>query len=297
MRESCRRLLGMVTRAAVPPVPAGNARSGVGDRASCYVWFEEVGQDTAAGVLARSTPHWLTPGETRRWSAYRQPADRARFAAGVALQHRALVELTGVDAPLIRLCPGCGSDEHGPVAAGGDLTGTVAMSLSHSGHLIAVVIVPVNLPGHRSLAVDRGPSAPVRVGIDVESCRSLGEGVEDLVCTPDEAAADAAEPDPRCALMTRWTRKEAVLKAQGVGLMVPMSHVIVSPASQPPGVVAVTEHPRLAGLTPESAHLMDIVHRAMGEKYHVSVCVVGAAAAANLWQEQASNGSGARRML
>ncbi len=160
------------------------------------------------------------------------------------------------------------------MSAGGALTGTVAMSLSHSGDLVAVAIVPV------------GTCAPVRVGIDVESCRSLGEGIADLVCTPDEAGADVAEPDPGCALMTRWTRKEAVLKAQGVGLVVPMPHLTVSPASQPPRVLTVTEHPLLAGLTPDSAHLTDLVHHVLGEEYHVSVCVMGAAAAVNLWHER-----------
>ncbi|WP_454085260.1 4'-phosphopantetheinyl transferase family protein [Georgenia sp. Marseille-Q6866] len=184
----------------------------------------------------------------------------------MALQHRALLELTGVDAPLVRSCPGCGSDEHGPVSPGGSLAGRASMSLSHSDDLVVVSVVETP-PG----------TAPVRVGVDVESCRTRREGIDELVSTPEERVADADEPDLGCALMmTRWTRKEAVLKAVGVGLMVPMTQVALSPAGQPPRVLAVGNHPDLAGLAPEAAHLTDLVHPLLGDAYHASVCVIGA---------------------
>ncbi len=233
----------------------------------CHVWIAPVGAVPPAGDR-EAPPGGLSPAEVRRWSAYRQPADRARFAAGVALQHRALLELTGVDAPLVRSCPGCGSDEHGPVSPGGSLAGRASMSLSHSKDLVVVSVVETP-PG----------TAPVRVGVDVESCRTRREGIDELVSTPAERVADATEPDPGCALMTRWTRKEAVLKAVGVGLMVPMTQVVLSPAGLPPRVLAVGDHPGLAGLAPEAAYLTDLAHPLLGDSYHASVCVLGADAA------------------
>ncbi len=83
--------------------------------------------------------------------------------------------------------------------------GAYGTSLSHSGQWIAMAVL------------ERGS-----VGIDIEPrerCAQVAELVESI-CHPDEAAAlsrrSAAER--ACALLKLWVRKEALLKALGVGL-------------------------------------------------------------------------------
>lgn len=88
-----------------------------------------------------------------------------------------------------------------------------------------------------------------RVGVDLEASeRASGmDGLESYVCHPgdDVRQADAADPD-RTALLRLWTRKEAALKREGLGLSCE-PRTFAAPVAQPfwiPGVedaVEVTE--------------------------------------------------------
>ena len=131
----------------------------------------------------------LSPAEQQRYTA--NPRDS--FLAGRLLLRNLLADLAG-SAPnevvLDATCPDCGA-QHGRVTVPN--TG-FHVSISHSAE-VAVVAV-----------------AEVPIGIDVESDPS-----------PEALAAIGTVAGE--ASMTRWTRVEAVLKADGRGLRVDPKHV------------------------------------------------------------------------
>lgn len=183
---------------------------------------------------------------TIRW--WRQSeADRlqeARAAADLAVI-RHLHEVFGtVDVRVGRLCPTCGADDHGRprVRVDGE---PVAVSWSRSGpHLLTAV--------HRADDVSRGSSSvPVSLGVDVERVAEVAARVTpDLIRHVDDPPLTTPEltgPDSggRAALdLARlWVAKEAILKAEGVGLQHPMTDVAVgdypvTPIPAPQGFVA-----------------------------------------------------------
>ncbi|WP_067439755.1 4'-phosphopantetheinyl transferase superfamily protein [Nocardioides jensenii] len=121
---------------------------------------------------------------------------RTRDADAALTEH--VAGLLAVEAGGIRvgrLCPRCGSDAHGRPWASG-----ARVSLSRAGdHLVT--------------AVATGP-----VGVDVEVVADVESRWEPaLVLHPD----DPVDVEPAWA----WTAKEAVLKARGTGLAVPMTSV------------------------------------------------------------------------
>lgn len=110
-------------------------------------------------------------------------------------------------------CGTCGSSEHGRpfVAAPPNLTGVVRISLSRAGEL---TVVAVSWAG--------------AVGIDIEQIASVRRaGFDDVAFTAAERSElgglTVADADHARAVF--WTRKEAVLKLNGVGLRVDPLHV------------------------------------------------------------------------
>jgi 4'-phosphopantetheinyl transferase len=182
--------------------------------------------------------------ERNRWEAYRREADRERFLVGCALAKTVIAGYTGRRPPDVRFdrtCRRCGRAHGKPVADGG-----LEHSVTHSGDLVAV-------------AVSRSP-----VGVDVEQAdgrsRPLGgdgdpERLGRLVLADGERAAlAAADPAARAhAFLVAWTRKEAVTKAAGEGLSMPFKDVVVSPAGQPPRLLA-WPYPR----APDRVSLLDL---------------------------------------
>lgn len=162
----------------------------------------------------------LDPSERARAARFRQEADRVRFVLGSVLA-RAAAGAEVAEPPqaivLNRSCPDCGEPHGKPQIIGHDLE----ISIAHSGDLVAVAC-----------------SRAGAVGIDVES-RAATRGVDhrDLgrsVCSTFELQDVIDWP----TFLTYWTRKEAILKATGHGLRLPMTEVVVSAPHEPPTLLA-----------------------------------------------------------
>ncbi|MGV1007168.1 MAG: 4'-phosphopantetheinyl transferase family protein [Dermatophilaceae bacterium] len=173
-------------------------------------------------VLAPS-PHAvdeLTGPEQARWARLRERADRDRFATGAVLLRHALRTATGdPTAYLTRSCPDCGSTDHGAPRPAGGHAGRFGISLSHSADRVVVVVT----------------SGLTDVGVDVEPVGRLAglTALARVVGTPREASRDLAADRPEHALATRWVRKEAVLKAAGIGVRVAMTDLRMSDHDEP----------------------------------------------------------------
>jgi 4'-phosphopantetheinyl transferase len=176
--------------------------------------FTAPGPGEARVVVFDSAPWWslrgdatrlLSPLETTRASRFRHALDHDTYVVAHAFWRVALGIMLGIDPARVTLTP---SADGQPQLAG---TGIVT-SLSHSGTMVAV-------------AVARGAA----VGVDIEGfpSRSRMDDIAAVLCTPAEAAAMALlDTDARNrALLELWTRKEALLKAFGVGLRLAPSSI------------------------------------------------------------------------
>lgn len=182
----------------------------------------------------------LDPVERERQAAYREQADRDRFAVGVVVSRMVLGAHIGVAPERVsidRTCPHCGRPDGRPRLAGN--TG-VRFSVSHSGDVV-VVAFTVNCA----------------VGVDVERLDpSRGPELAQLILSPAERADfDTLPPAGQLRGFFRyWVRKEAVLKATGEGLRVPFGDLTLSPPDQPPRLVEWVGRPEV----PPRVHLVDL---------------------------------------
>ncbi|MCQ9134225.1 4'-phosphopantetheinyl transferase superfamily protein [Streptomyces sp. IBSBF 2807] len=195
-----------------------------------HVWWAGL-TDAHPGLLAL-----LDPVERRRHDATAAPADRGRFLVGCALSRLVLGALVGVpaaDVPLRRVCPRCGGP-HGkvrlePPPHGSPWSGPGPdFSVAHSGAVIGVAVC------------ENG-----RVGLDVEEAdvRLDVDPAARVALAASELAALYGRPPAarKAAFLRTWTRKEAVLKALGVGLGAPLRALELSDPGQPPAVLAWPE--------------------------------------------------------
>ncbi|MFD3875200.1 4'-phosphopantetheinyl transferase family protein [Streptomyces sp. NPDC058623] len=163
-------------------------------------------------------------------AAARLPRDRRGDAiGGRAAVRRILGRLLEVPPGQIefgrRPCPGCTEDGHGPPYVrhpGTDLW----ISISHT-------------RGCGLLAVADHP-----VGVDVEhQRRTRSADVAPKAMTPAENAYLRAIPEPEArngAFLRCWTRKEATLKAVGIGIITDLSSLETLPADPGPVVIRTT---------------------------------------------------------
>jgi 4'-phosphopantetheinyl transferase len=185
--------------------------------------------DTTTCEIAWSDVHdvplrTLLPDDDERYARLVQPADRNRLAIGRALLRRLVP-----DARWERRCPACASAEHGPPQPRDSAT---RVSISHCADRVVV-------------AITRSSGRAVPVGVDVESGSAPAwhdEAAMRSVLRPSELAAagsgDAARLEPW------WVRKEAVLKALGLGLTVELRDLEVSRPGDSPELLAWdTPHP------------------------------------------------------
>lgn len=188
---------------------------------SCHAWWVRPSSiDLDLGQL-------LDTDEQARLVALRSQADRDRFAAGCAVVRLGLatyLRQPPATIAITRSCPACGRPHGKPrLSSPGP---PIHLSVSHSGDRVAVVFA-LGTP----------------LGVDVEAAWLEPElPVEDLA----QDALTAAEAMRLTALqqgqrvrgfLRYWTRKEAVLKATGHGLAVPMQTLSVSGPDEPPELI------------------------------------------------------------
>jgi 4'-phosphopantetheinyl transferase len=212
----------------MPPVPVLAA-------GECQVWWAD--RSVANGRLLKL----LDPAEILRSERFRVQPARELFVVAHALARLVLGLHLRVPATDLRFdvtCPRCGQPHGKPRVPG------IELSLSHSGDAVLVAVTP-----HQP------------IGVDVEELAERGEDIAGVVLAGAERAVfDALPPDRRPAALIRyWTRKEAVLKATGDGLAVPLDRVVVSGPDEEPVVLQWTDGPdipvHLTDLTPPAGYL------------------------------------------
>ncbi|MER5789028.1 4'-phosphopantetheinyl transferase superfamily protein [Streptomyces sp. NPDC001980] len=181
--------------------------------ADCHIWWAD------PTTVTDNCLALLDGAEQERIPQLRMEEDRRRFIAGRALLRTAAGGYLGVPPrrlAVVARCPDC-SRNHGKP----ELPGTgLQVSVSHSGDRVAVAVTRA------------GP-----VGIDVEVI-STSVAPADLlphVIGPTEPRTPAHATGSGFHRM--WTRKEAVLKATGQGLRVPLTEIGVSAPEDEPRVL------------------------------------------------------------
>ena len=147
-------------------------------------------------------------------------ADPHPFITAHALLRRLVADETGVDPRAIdfeKRCATCGTDRHGKP------------------HVVGMRDVHVSVSYGERMAV----AAVTRlgeVGVDVEDLESADfDGFSSVTLDPSEAAliADLQGDALLAARAQLWSRKEAILKATGHGLVIDPSEVVVSAHDAP----------------------------------------------------------------
>jgi 4'-phosphopantetheinyl transferase len=191
--------------------------------ADVHVWHGRVEAGTGTpGEPRGSDLAILDAGERARCQRFVRSADRVRFAAMHAAQRRLLARYLKVDPAGIRFgrmpCCECGSAEHGPPRVGWPPT-DISFNLSGSGD-------------HWLLALTREH----RVGADIEVPRAFDIGqLAACLTTAEQQDLSNQQQDARLQMFYRcWTRKEAVLKACGIGLRGALGGLEVAPGRGSP---------------------------------------------------------------
>ncbi|MEV7727353.1 4'-phosphopantetheinyl transferase superfamily protein [Streptomyces sp. NPDC087917] len=178
--------------------------SDVFDADVTHVWWGTVDEPPGPDAIAV-----LSPAERASARAMTEEAGRHYAGAHVAVR-RILGAYLGTPPAGLRLgrlrCPECGDAEHGAPCVVWPVT-ELSYSLSRSG---PYWLLGVTGGGHR-------------IGVDLEQVLGFDtESVAPLVLSDRELSHLGREQQPaaRLAVFLRyWTRKEAVLKASGIGLI------------------------------------------------------------------------------
>jgi len=154
----------------------------------------------------------LDPHERQRTARYRFPVDQIRYAVCHANMRRILGSYLGrLPESLV-----FGEDAGGKPFLADDASG-LRFNLSHS-KTLAVLAVALDM----------------EVGVDVEDIRPIESDVAKRFFSPREVASLATLEKPQSwsewldGFYRCWTRKEAILKAEGAGLRTPLDSFDVS---------------------------------------------------------------------
>ncbi|MEX5729697.1 4'-phosphopantetheinyl transferase [Rhodovulum iodosum] len=160
-----------------------------------WLWALDPPPDLAARLAKR-----LAPEEQARAARFVHPRHGSRFSAARGRMREILAGYVGGAPEALRF-------HYNPQGKPG-LEAGPAFNLSHAG-------------GWAALAVTQ---AQVALGIDIEAVRQVDPAVADRFFSPDERAelSRFAPGDWATGFFRCWTRKEAVVKACGPGLSMPL---------------------------------------------------------------------------
>ena len=201
------------------------------------------------GSLA-AAPTPVSPAEAARAGRMRSPRRRHEFLVCRGVLRRILGTALGVDPLAVPIVEG----EHGKPRLGPDRRlPPIGFNVSHSGSRFVV-------------AVARG-MAP---GVDVERMRPRRSiaALARRFFSPAEREAVGADPDRLRAFYRVWSRKEAVIKADGRGVGLGLDRFDVS-AGEPPVLCAA----RWAGAAPDEASRWSLASLEAGAGYAGAVAV------------------------
>jgi 4'-phosphopantetheinyl transferase len=200
----------------------------------------------------------LTEEERTRADRFHFPEDRARFTLGRGVLRKLLMRYSA--ATEIAL----GENEYGKL----HLTqpaGSLQFNVAHSGDLVL-------------LGFSRGRA----LGVDVEKFRPdfATTDVAERFFAPDEATVLAALPQPErvAGFFSCWTRKEAYIKARGMGLSLPLHSFSVAFGSREvPALLRVEGDPS----APQRWTIMDLP---TAEGYAAATAFEGRDCAVTQWR-------------
>lgn len=187
----------------IAPIPEREATMAVaagGDVAHARITFHATdAADQRDGGLDRALA-LLDAGERARASRMRPAGHRARWITAHALQRRELASFLGCPPDAVRY----GRSPRGRPFLAAPVPAAFDFNISHSGDLLLL-----------------GVTTRGFIGVDVEGWVP-DEGADRTplweTLSPRERAWTNAQPDPFAAFVRLWTRKEAIVKALGLGL-------------------------------------------------------------------------------
>ncbi|MHC9237349.1 4'-phosphopantetheinyl transferase family protein [Pseudooceanicola sp. 502str34] len=170
----------------------------------------------------------LSPDEVARADRFVRPGHGASFTIGRGRLREILGQYTGQPADALRFDYNA---EGKPSLAGGPL-----FNLSHAG-------------GWAALAVCAAPPEGLLLGLDIEAHREVEPMVAARFFSPNEVAAmpEVGSAAWQGAFFRIWTRKEAVVKAVGPGLSMPLSDFDVTQAPGAGAAITRIETPLAPG--------------------------------------------------
>lgn len=212
----------------------------------CGVWW---------ALPLRAEPGYLElldPVEQDRYQAYRQEIDRRRFLTGRVLAKTVVGGFLGLAPRAVRFdatCDDCGKPHGRPRIAG------ASFSISHSGDRIGLAL-----------------TTDTPIGLDVETTTRHADGSLISYALNETEQSDLtglADDERTLAFFRYWTRKEALMKATGRGLKIPLKDITLSGPGEPARLVASAD----PALKPEATWLADLEP---GEGYRGAVAVLTA---------------------
>ena len=212
-------------RSTLPPESQAAIRDG-----EVHVWHGSLNAD----------PGGVSPAEEALARRMRSARRRREFLVCRGALRRVLAGPLGIEPLAVPILEGA----HGKPSLAPDGRPALGFNVSHSGERFVV-----------AAAVGMEP------GVDIERVRtrrSLSRLARRFF-SPAEQEEVAAAPDPRHAFYRVWTRKEAVIKADGRGVAIGLDRFDVN-AGEPPALL----HARWAGAAPDEAarwslHSLDAV--------------------------------------
>lgn len=217
--------IGSAIRSAMPSAPTAPGASAAwpdalpGPVGSPTVWRVDVALDDESRRRCRTL---LCATERARADRFLREQDRDRYLASHAALR--IVLATALDDRATELT--FAANAHGKPELSGPWRGRLEFNLSHSGAIALIAIAP-----------------DARVGVDVEIMRPLSDclAIARGHFASDEVAALAGLPPDRRmeAFFACWTRKEAFVKALGLGLSMALDRFSVSIPPSPSCLVSI----------------------------------------------------------